>query len=93
MPKTLVTDYIINNCHCKEVVFHFAEKCQICHFLIGEVQIFQRVMTSGKCVTCDSLTQLTAAATEMCMDSNQLLPVQLLYRTMNGSVNSLIETF
>lgn len=54
--KTLVTDYIINSCHCKEVVFHLAEKFQVCHFLTGEVQIFQHVMTSGKCLTCDNPT-------------------------------------
>jgi hypothetical protein len=87
MPKTLVTDYIINNCHCKEDVFHLAEKLQICHFLAGEVQIFQCVMTSGKCLTCDGLTQLTAAATEMCMGSNQLLALQMLYCTRKVSIN------
>jgi hypothetical protein len=68
----------MNNCHCKEVVFCLAEKFQVCHFLIGEVQIFQHVMTSGKCLACNNLTQLTAAAIEMCMASNQLLAVQLL---------------
>jgi hypothetical protein len=75
MPKKLFTDYIINNCHCKGVVFCLAEKFKVCHFLTGEVQIFQHVMTSGKYLVCDNLTQLTAAPTEMCTVSNQLLAV------------------
>jgi len=65
MPKKLVTDYIIINCHCKEVVFCLAEKLEVCHFWTGEVQIFQHIMTSEKCLACNNLTQLTAAATEM----------------------------
>jgi hypothetical protein len=87
-----VTDYIINNAHCKEVVFHLAEKFQVCHFLTGEVQIFQHVMTNGKCLACGDQTQLSAAAIKMCMGSIQLLAVQLLHHARNGSVNSLTET-
>jgi hypothetical protein len=93
MPKKLVTDCIINNCHCKEVVLHLAEKFQVCHFLTGEVQISQHIMTHGKSLASDYLTQQTAAATDVCMGSNHLLVIHLLYYARNESRNLLTETF
>lgn len=75
MPKKLVTDCIINNGHCKQVVLHLGEKYQVCHFLTGVVQTFQHIITSGKSLASDNLTQLTAAATEVCVVSNQFLAI------------------